>query len=93
MVQLYVKDLKSSVQRPLKQLVGFKRIPLNIGESKTISFEVPMKDLMFWDDSCHDWVLEKGKYEFMRRSIKYCFSDGYFERFRRSRYTSNAERV
>ena len=37
-IQLYVKDVKSSVQRPLKQLVGFKRTSLTIGETKSVSF-------------------------------------------------------
>lgn len=64
-VQLYVKDVKSSVQRPLKQLVGFKRTSLAIGESKNISFEVPIVQLMFWDDNCSDWHFEKGVFEFM----------------------------
>ncbi|MRT93200.1 glycoside hydrolase family 3 protein [Ancylomarina sp. 16SWW S1-10-2] len=64
-VQLYVKDVKSSVQRPLKQLVGFKRTSLAIGETKSISFEVPVKQLMFWDEECSEWHFEKGVFEFM----------------------------
>ncbi len=64
-VQLYVKDVKSSVQRPLKQLVGFERASFGIGESKTISFEVPITELMFWDEACGDWSFEKGNFEFM----------------------------
>ena len=64
-VQLYVKDVKSSVQRPLKQLVGFKRTSLAIGESKSISFEVPIQQLMFWDEKCNEWHFEKGAFEFM----------------------------
>lgn len=64
-VQLYVKDVKSSVQRPLKQLLAFERTSLGIGESKSISFEVPIQQLMFWDQKCGDWQFEKGKFEFM----------------------------
>jgi len=64
-VQLYLKDVESSVQRPLKQLVGFERIPLDIGEVKTIEFEVPLSALMFWDETIHEWHFEEGKYEFM----------------------------
>lgn len=64
-VQLYYRDVKSSVKRPVKQLLGFKRTSLNIGESKTIEFEVPINKLMFWDEECHEWHFEKGKYEFM----------------------------
>lgn len=64
-VQLYVKDVKSSVKRPLKQLVGFERISLKMGESKSLTFEVPYEQLMYWDDKSHDWRFEKGNFEFM----------------------------
>ncbi len=64
-VQLYYRDVKSSVKRPIKQLVAFKRTSLDLGESKTIEFEVPISKLMFWDEECHEWHFEKGKYEFM----------------------------
>ena len=64
-VQLYVKDLKSSVKRPIKELVGFKRVNLSKGESKIVTFEVPKEELMFWDDLSKEWVFEKGKYGFM----------------------------
>ncbi|MGQ1784629.1 glycoside hydrolase family 3 C-terminal domain-containing protein [Saccharicrinis sp. GN24d3] len=64
-VQLYVKDVKSSVQRPLKQLLGFERTSLAIGETKTITFKVPVEKLKYWDDKCEDWHFEKGAFEFM----------------------------
>ena len=64
-VQLYVKDVKSSVKRPLKQLVGFERISLEIGESKSVSFEVPIEQLKYWDENCSAWHFEKGNFEFM----------------------------
>ncbi|WP_372755654.1 fibronectin type III-like domain-contianing protein [Labilibaculum sp.] len=64
-VQLYVKDVKSSGQRPLKQLLAFERISLKIGESKIIRFQVPVQQLMFWDEKCREWHFEKGDFEFM----------------------------
>jgi beta-glucosidase len=64
-VQLYVKDVKASVQRPLKQLVAFERTSLEIGESRNITFKVPIQQLMFWDEKCHEWHFEKGAFEFM----------------------------
>lgn len=64
-IQLYVKYVKSSVQRPLKQLVGFKRTSLAIGETKSVRFKVPIKQLMFWDEKCNEWHFEKGAFEFM----------------------------
>ena len=64
-VQLYVNDVKSSVKRPIKQLVGFDRVSLKVGEAKTISFEVSKDKLMFWDEESNQWVFEAGKFEFM----------------------------
>ncbi|MDN3620778.1 glycoside hydrolase family 3 C-terminal domain-containing protein [Polaribacter undariae] len=64
-VQLYVNDVKSSVKRPIKQLVGFDRVSLKVGEAKTISFEVSKDKLMFWDEESDQWVFEAGKFEFM----------------------------
>ena len=64
-VQLYVKDVKSSVKRPIKELAGFKRVNLNKGESQVVTFEVSKDELMFWDVNRKEWVFEKGAYEFM----------------------------
>ena len=64
-VQLYVNDVKSSVKRPIKQLVGFKRTSLNVGETKTLTFEVSKDKLKFWSEESDEWVFERGKFEFM----------------------------
>ncbi|HWW38949.1 glycoside hydrolase family 3 N-terminal domain-containing protein [Pedobacter sp.] len=39
-VQLYIRDLLSTVARPVLELKGFKRVPLKAGESKTITFDI-----------------------------------------------------
>ncbi len=46
-VQLYVRDLVGSVTRPVKELKGFRKIPLKKGESKTVSFILTDVDLAF----------------------------------------------
>ena len=46
-VQLYVRDLVSSVTRPVKELKGFQRTTLEPGEERTVRFEVPLRDLGF----------------------------------------------
>ncbi len=48
-VQLYIRDLVGSVTRPVKELKGFKRIHLEAGESKTLSFTLTSNDLRFYD--------------------------------------------
>lgn len=62
-VQLYISDKKSSLPRPIKELKGFKKVQLNAGEEKTISFTVSKSVLSFYDDTKHSWVAEAGKFE------------------------------
>ena len=47
--QLYVRDLVGSVTRPVKELKYFERIPLEAGESREITFELPVRELAFWN--------------------------------------------
>jgi beta-glucosidase len=46
-VQLYFRDEQASVTRPVKQLCGFKRIRLDPGESRRVSFTVAAEQLVF----------------------------------------------
>lgn len=62
-VQLYVKDLESSVIQPIKKLRAFKRISLNKAETKTVSFILRDKDFKFWDEKTKDWMIDPGKFE------------------------------
>jgi len=59
-VQLYVQDVESSVERPLKELKRFKKIKLKPEETKTIKFELGKKDLSFYDENHNGWKAEKG---------------------------------
>ena len=46
-VQLYIRDLVGNVTRPIRELKGFKRVHLEPGESKSVSFELDTDDLAF----------------------------------------------
>ncbi|MEO5952175.1 MAG: fibronectin type III-like domain-contianing protein, partial [Chloroflexia bacterium] len=46
-VQLYVRDLVGSVTRPVRELKGFQKIGLKVGESRAVRFEVPVESLGF----------------------------------------------
>lgn len=48
-VQVYMHDEIASVGRPLKELVAFKRVTLNPGESKKVDIEVPYRSFHMWD--------------------------------------------
>jgi len=60
-VQLYVKHVKSSVQRPLQELRGFRRVSLQPGERKTVEFALKAESLAFWDEGRHAFVTEGGE--------------------------------
>lgn len=47
-VQLYLRDPVASVTRPVKELKGFKKIALQPGESKTVTFAINANDLSFY---------------------------------------------
>lgn len=48
-VQLYVRDKVGSITRPVKELKGFQRVTLQPGETKTVTFAMPVSDLAFWN--------------------------------------------
>ena len=48
-VQLYIRDLVSSVTRPVKELKGFQRVSLDAGETMTVVFDVTPEHLAFYD--------------------------------------------
>lgn len=60
-VQLYVQDVVGSITRPVKELKGFKRIPLEKGEEKEVIFTLNTKDLMYVNNTMKE-VLESGKF-------------------------------
>lgn len=64
-VQLYVHDDVTSVKRPKEQLQGFQRINLKAGESKTVTFTIPVKQLSYWDTRRGVWVVDPGTFHFM----------------------------
>ena len=41
----------------------FKRISLERGETKTVSFELNNEDFSYWDENIKDWKIEKGDFE------------------------------
>ena len=62
-VQLYVKDLKSSVDRPVKELKGFKKVWLNPGEQKDVEITIDNTALSFYDETTSQWKSENGDFE------------------------------
>ena len=63
--QLYVHDVNSSVNRPVKELKGFKKVFLKPGETKKIVLKLNWKDLAFWYPKTKSWTAEPGQFKIM----------------------------
>ena len=63
-VQLYIRDLVSSVTRPIKELKGFRKVQLEPGESRTVTFNITPAELSFFDVNMK-YVVEPGDFEIM----------------------------
>ncbi|HEY2828302.1 MAG TPA: glycoside hydrolase family 3 N-terminal domain-containing protein [Pirellulales bacterium] len=63
-VQMYIRDLVSSVTRPIKELKGFERISLKPGETKTVPLDITPDRLAFYDVDMK-FVVEPGEFEIM----------------------------
>ena len=61
-VQLYLRDLAASVARPVRTLKDFRKVTLNPGESREVSFTVTEEMLRFYDRSMR-WVSEPGGFD------------------------------
>ena len=62
-VQLYVHDVKASVDRPLKELKGFCKVSLQPGESKDVTITLGKDALSFYDEATAAWKAEVGQFE------------------------------
>lgn len=62
-VQLYGEDLVASMIRPVHELVGFKRITLMPGETKTVEFSFNI-DVLSFCKADGKWIAEKGDFRF-----------------------------
>jgi len=57
-VQMYVQHVGSSVERPVRDLRGYRRLTLAPGETKTVQMPLAIASLAYWDTSAHRWVVE-----------------------------------
>jgi len=62
-VQLYVHDGHSKIDRPMRELKGFKRVELKAGETKTVEFWLGHEDLSYWSPEKKAWIADPGTFE------------------------------
>lgn len=61
-VQLYLRDLAADISRPVKELKGFEKIKLDVGQSRTVTFRLTEKDLAYWNHELK-WKADPGKFK------------------------------
>lgn len=61
-VQCYIRDCKSSMTRPIKELKGFVKLFVRAGESKMAEFEIGFEELGFYNNN-GKFVVEPGEFK------------------------------
>ena len=62
-VQLYIRDVKSSVERPVKELKAFQKVCLQPGETQQVSLTIDKSALSYYDEQQGTWTVEPGQFE------------------------------
>ncbi|MFD7307948.1 glycoside hydrolase family 3 C-terminal domain-containing protein [Promicromonospora sp. NPDC059942] len=61
-VQVYVGDPESQVQRPERELKAFAKVDLEPGESREVTLDLVGRDLAYWHPVLRRWVVEGGEF-------------------------------
>lgn len=59
-VQVYVRDEKSRLPRPEKELVAFEKVDLEVGETRHLRLTLDKHAVGYWDSSLGRWIAEEG---------------------------------
>ncbi len=62
-VELYIHDGHSKIDRPVHELKGFKRLELKAGEEQTVEFKLDRAAFSYWSPEKKDWAAEPGTFE------------------------------
>ncbi len=62
-VELYVHDGHSKIDRPVRELKGFHRVELRPGESQTVNFTLDRAALSYWNTAKEAWEAAPGRFE------------------------------
>jgi beta-glucosidase len=64
-VQVYVRDVRSSLVRPEKELKAFAKLELQPGESKIVSLPLDREAFWFYNPARDGWMTEPGEFEIL----------------------------
>lgn len=62
-VQLYVNDVKCSINRPIIELKAFEKISLRSNETKVVRLKLDKEAFSFFDSNTKQWLLEPGEFK------------------------------
>lgn len=62
-IQLYIGDKEASLPKPVKELKAFRKVFLQPGESKMVTFRLCKKDFASFDPDHKEWIAEEGFYQ------------------------------
>ncbi|KAI1855552.1 hypothetical protein JX266_000417 [Neoarthrinium moseri] len=64
-IQIYVRDEKSKLPRPEKELVAFEKVSLEPDETKHITIPLDKYAVGYYDDSLRTWIAEEGTFKIL----------------------------
>lgn len=62
-IQFYIHDKSTLIERPFKELKGFQKISLKPGQTKTVTFTVDKRALSAYDETLKSWVAKPGLFK------------------------------
>lgn len=62
-VQCYISKPEGASIMPVRELIGFEKVMLQPGESKTVTFTPGESDMRYWDEASKEWKIEPGDYQ------------------------------
>jgi beta-glucosidase len=62
-VQAYVRDVKSRLPRPVKELGAFTKVFLEPGETKNVTLSLDKYSVGYYDTSIPSWIAEEGEFQ------------------------------
>jgi beta-glucosidase len=60
--ELYVGQQKPTVDRPIKELKGFKKVYLAPDQSKQVTLALDQRSFAYWNETSQKWVAPHGTY-------------------------------
>lgn len=64
-VQVYVRDVKSTVARPVKELKAFKKVSLKPGQTEVVKLTLDRNAFAYYNPTTKQWEVEPGKFEIL----------------------------